>query len=89
MKRYVAALLVVLGVVGLVGVLAVGRGFAEDENDASRAKFAEDTQDEARRSDLQVASRITIIPDFVLMQASPSVQQPCSNPSKSPELLGN
>ena len=34
MKRYVAALLVVLGVVGLVGVLAVGRGFADDENAA-------------------------------------------------------
>jgi len=34
MKRYVAALLVVLGVVGLVGVLAVGTGFAEDENGA-------------------------------------------------------
>jgi len=37
MKKYVAALLVVLGVVGLVGVLAVGRGFADEEND-SRAK---------------------------------------------------
>jgi hypothetical protein len=37
MKRHVAALLVVLGVLGLVGVLAVGTGFAEDEN-ASRAK---------------------------------------------------
>jgi hypothetical protein len=34
MKRYLATLLVVLGVVGLVGVLAVGRGFADDENDA-------------------------------------------------------
>jgi hypothetical protein len=34
MKRYVAAILVVLGVVALVGVLAVGRGFAEDENGA-------------------------------------------------------
>ena len=34
MKRYLAALLMVLGVVGLVGVLAVGRGFANDENDA-------------------------------------------------------
>jgi hypothetical protein len=43
MKRYVAALLMVLGVVGLVvGVLAVGRGFAEDEN-ASRAKCSEAT----------------------------------------------
>ena len=31
MNRYLAALLVVLGV---VGVLAVGRGFADDENDA-------------------------------------------------------
>jgi len=43
MKRYVAALLVVLGVVGLVGVLAVGRGFADDENDASRAKCSKAT----------------------------------------------
>src|SRR5215217_4266468 len=34
MKRDLAALLVVLGVVGLVGVLAVGTGFADDENDA-------------------------------------------------------
>jgi hypothetical protein len=34
MKRYVAALLVVLGLVGLVGVLAVGTGFANDENAA-------------------------------------------------------
>jgi hypothetical protein len=43
MKRYVAALLVVVGVVGLVvGVLAVGRGFADDEN-ASRAKCSEAT----------------------------------------------
>jgi hypothetical protein len=43
MKRYVAALLVVVGVVGLaVGVLAVGRGIAKDEN-ASRAKCSEAT----------------------------------------------
>jgi hypothetical protein len=42
MKRYLAALLVVLGVVGLVGVLAVGRGFADDENDG-RAKCSEAT----------------------------------------------
>jgi hypothetical protein len=42
MNRYLAALLVVLGVVGLLGVLAVGRGFAEDEN-ASRAKCSEAT----------------------------------------------
>ena len=42
MKRYVAALLVVVGVVGLVGVLAVGRGFAEDENDA-KAKCSKAT----------------------------------------------
>jgi hypothetical protein len=34
MNRYVAALLVVLGVVGLLGVLAVGRGFANDEKAA-------------------------------------------------------
>src|SRR5215216_3663683 len=47
MKRYVAALLVVLGVVGLVGVLAGGAGYAEgngDEN-ASRAKCSEATLD--------------------------------------------
>jgi hypothetical protein len=37
MNRYLAALLVALGVVGLLGVLAVGRGFADDEN-ASGAK---------------------------------------------------
>jgi hypothetical protein len=42
MNRYVAALLVVLGVVGLLGVLAVGRGFANDEK-AARAKCSEAT----------------------------------------------
>ena len=42
MKRYLAALLVVLGVVGLVGVLAVGRGFADEENGA-KAKCSEAT----------------------------------------------
>jgi hypothetical protein len=42
MKRYVAALLVVLGVVGLLGVLAVGRGFADDEN-GSGAKCSKAT----------------------------------------------
>ena len=42
MKRYVAALLVVLGLAGIVGVLAVGRGVAEAEN-ASRAKCSEAT----------------------------------------------
>src|SRR5215208_4556948 len=45
MKRYVAALLVVLGVVGLVGVLAGGAGYAEDNGDenASGAKCSEAT----------------------------------------------
>ena len=42
MKRYVAALLVVLGVVGLVGVLAVGTGFANGEK-AARAKCSKAT----------------------------------------------
>jgi hypothetical protein len=42
MNRYVAALLVVLGVVGLVGVLAVGRGYANDEK-AAGAKCSEAT----------------------------------------------
>ena len=44
MKRYLAALLVVLGVVGVVVVLAVGTGFAEDEN-AAGAKCSEATLD--------------------------------------------
>ena len=34
MKRYVAALLVILGLVGVVGVLAVGTGFAKNEKAA-------------------------------------------------------
>jgi hypothetical protein len=42
MKRYLAALLVVLGLAGVVGVLAVGTGFADAEN-ASRAKCSEAT----------------------------------------------
>ena len=42
MKRYLAALLVVLGVVGFLGVVAVGRGFANDEN-AAGAKCSEAT----------------------------------------------
>jgi hypothetical protein len=42
MKRYVAALLVVFGVVGVVGILAVGTGFANDEN-AAKAKCSKAT----------------------------------------------
>jgi hypothetical protein len=45
MKRYVVALLVVLGVVGLVGVLAVGTGFANDEKAAGAKKCSEVTLD--------------------------------------------
>jgi hypothetical protein len=44
MKRYLAALLVVLGLAGIVGVLAGGRGVADAEN-ASRAKCSEATLD--------------------------------------------
>jgi hypothetical protein len=43
MNRYVAALLVVL-LVGVVGVLAIGAGYAKNEN-ASRAKCSEATLD--------------------------------------------
>jgi hypothetical protein len=43
MKRYVAALLVVL-VVGVVGVLAIGAGYAKDEN-AAGTKCSEATLD--------------------------------------------
>ena len=43
MTRYVAGLLVVL-LVGVVGVLAIGAGYAKDEN-ASRAKCSEATLD--------------------------------------------
>ena len=42
MNKYVAALLVVLALVGLVGVLAVGRGLANDEK-AAGAKCSEAT----------------------------------------------
>ena len=42
MKRYLAALLVVLGVVGVVGGLVVGTGFADDQN-AAGAKCSEAT----------------------------------------------
>jgi hypothetical protein len=42
MNRYAAALLVVLGVAGVVGVLAVGTGFADDEN-AAKAKCSKAT----------------------------------------------
>src|SRR4029453_5016498 len=33
------------------------------------------------------SSTIAIYPDLVRMQAIPSVQQPCSNPTKPPETL--
>jgi hypothetical protein len=42
MRRYLAALLMVLGLLGVVGALAVGVGYAKDENDA-RAKCSEAT----------------------------------------------
>jgi hypothetical protein len=42
MKRYVAALLVVLGLIGVVGVLAIEAGYAKDEDDAG-AKCSEAT----------------------------------------------
>jgi hypothetical protein len=46
MKRYVAALLVVLGLVGVVGVLAIEAGYAKDEakdEDDAGAKCSEAT----------------------------------------------
>ena len=43
MKRYVAALLVVLGVVGLVGVLAIGAGYAKEDEKAAGTKCSEAT----------------------------------------------
>ena len=42
MKRYLAALLMVLGLLGVVGALAVGVGYAKDEN-VARAKCSEAT----------------------------------------------
>src|SRR5215204_1941104 len=45
MKRYLAALLMVLGLLGVVGVLAVGVGYAKDENAASKAKCSKATLD--------------------------------------------
>jgi hypothetical protein len=44
MNRYLAALLVVVGVLGLLGVMAVGRGFADEEK-ATGAKCSEATLD--------------------------------------------
>jgi hypothetical protein len=44
MKRYVAALLVVLGLIGVVGVLAIEAGYAQNET-AARAKCSEATLD--------------------------------------------
>ena len=44
MRGRLAALLVVLGVVSVVGVLAVGTGFANDEN-AAKAKCSKATLD--------------------------------------------
>jgi hypothetical protein len=38
MKRYVAALLVVLGLIGVVGVLAIEAGYAKDENEDENAE---------------------------------------------------
>jgi hypothetical protein len=43
MKRYVAALLVVLGLIGVVGVLAIEAGYAKDED--AGAKCSEATLD--------------------------------------------
>jgi hypothetical protein len=47
MKRYLAALLVVLGLIGVVGVLAIEAGYAKDEakdeDDDARAKCSEAT----------------------------------------------
>jgi hypothetical protein len=38
---------------------------------------------------LQAVGRTAIIPDLVRMQTLPAVQQPCSNPSKYPEMSRN
>jgi hypothetical protein len=40
------------------------------------------------KNGLQAVGRTAIIPDLVRMQALPAVQQRCSNPGKSPEMLG-
>ena len=52
-------------------------------------KFGADPKDQARINGLQAAARIAIIPDLVRMRALTSVQQPCSNPSKYPEMSRN
>jgi hypothetical protein len=40
------------------------------------------------KNGLQADGRIAIIPDLVRMHAFPAVQQPCSNLSETPEMLG-
>jgi hypothetical protein len=65
-----------LCMLGSITVRTSENTLSRTSENSIHAKFAEDTQDETRRSGLQVASRVTIIPDLVWMQAVTSVQQP-------------
>jgi hypothetical protein len=74
----------------MVGVLkhARHRGSFVESRPSKPWNFVESSYDEAQINGLQAVGGIAIVPDLVRMQALPSVQQPCSNPSKSPEILG-
>jgi hypothetical protein len=65
------------------------RGSFVESRPSKLRKFVEGPYDEAHINGLQAVGGIAIIPELVRMQALPAVQQPCSNPSKSPEMLGN
>jgi hypothetical protein len=72
----------------MVGVLkhARHRGSFVESWPSKPWNFVESSYDEAQINGLQAVGGIAIIPDLVRMQALPSVQQPCSNPGKSPEM---
>src|SRR5215208_374998 len=64
------------------------RGSFVESRPSKSWNFVESPYDEAQINGLQAVGGIALIPELVRMQALPSVQQPCSNPSKSPEMLG-
>ena len=74
MKRYVAALLAVLGLVGVLGVgLAIGRGFANDENAAV-----------ANAAVAKKCSKATLHGTYLIPQNGVIVKQTKAGPPRGP-----